>query len=151
IKSDTVYEGNETVNVTLSDLRGCGLLGAQASAVLTIHDDEIPPQVRYTIGGTVAGVIGTGLQLGNGPASMDAVNGPFTFPVDFADGSLYDLSIARQPINPVQLCSVTHGSGTINGANVTNIEVSCATPQPVGGLDPAFGSGGKVAMTDPFG
>jgi len=150
IIGDVLPEANETVHLSLTDLRGCAALGAQSAAVMTIHDDDTPP-ARYTIGGTVSGLIGAGLELSNSSSSMSAVNGPFTFPIDFADGSAYDLRIAKQPTNPVQICAVAHGSGTINGANVTNIEVSCAAPQPAGGLDANFGSGGKVAANDPLG
>jgi len=42
ITDDAVYEGNETVNLTLSGATGA-TLGAPASAVLTITDDEVPP------------------------------------------------------------------------------------------------------------
>jgi uncharacterized delta-60 repeat protein len=39
---------------------------------------------------------------------------------------------------------LTNGSGTIDNANVTNIEVNCVTQQAVSGLDPTFGSHGKL-------
>ena len=43
ILDDTVFEGDETVNLNLSSPGGGASLGAQASAVLTILDDETPP------------------------------------------------------------------------------------------------------------
>ena len=52
--------------------------------------------------------------------------------------------MAVQPANPVQSCTVANGSGTLRGANVTDIAVTCATPAPTGTLDPAFG-GGKIS------
>jgi len=144
ILGDADPEPNETVNLSLADLRGCATLGAQSTAVMRIEDDDAA-QVRYTIGGTVTGLVGTGLVLSNSSSTMNAANGPFTFPVDLANGSDYSLRIATQPTNPVQICTVSNGSGTIDGANVTDIAVSCAAPQSAGDLDPAFGNGGKVA------
>ena len=40
---NTVAEPDKTVNLTLSDVGGCALLGPQAAAVLTILDDERAP------------------------------------------------------------------------------------------------------------
>src|SRR5262249_47037447 len=49
-----------------------------------------------------------------------------------------------QPQNPVQICTVAGGQGRIAGANVTSVEVTCTTPTQTAGLDPTFGSGGKL-------
>jgi uncharacterized delta-60 repeat protein len=40
---NTVAEPDKTVNLTLSDVAGCAVLGPQATAVLTILDDELAP------------------------------------------------------------------------------------------------------------
>src|SRR5215510_13181793 len=39
---DTDAEPDETVNLTLSDVRGCAALGPQSSMVLTILDNDRP-------------------------------------------------------------------------------------------------------------
>jgi uncharacterized delta-60 repeat protein len=58
-------EGAETVELRLSDPRGCAALGALSTAVLTIGDDDAPPPTptACTVGGTVTGLAGSGLVL----------------------------------------------------------------------------------------
>lgn len=57
ICNDAVFEGNETFNVTLSGATGGATIGAQASAVVTITDDEVAvpgtlqfSSATYTVG-----------------------------------------------------------------------------------------------------
>src|SRR6266705_977900 len=80
----------------------------------------------FTVGGTVSGHNGTGLTLRlNGTTNLAvAGNGPYAFGA-IADGSAYSVAVFVQPIG--QTCTVANGSGTLAGANVTNVAVSCAT------------------------
>ncbi|HEY0231612.1 MAG TPA: hypothetical protein VGC55_10190, partial [Dokdonella sp.] len=80
----------------------------------------------FTVGGTVSGLIGSGLALKlNGGASLPvASNGAFTFPTALADGTGYTVTVAAQPGG--KACTVTNGSGTIAGANVSNVGVVCS-------------------------
>jgi hypothetical protein len=55
-------------------------------------------------------------------------NGPFTVPITVPNGTAWSLSVALQPQG--ELCAVTNGSGTIAGASVNDIVVSCS---PCGG------------------
>ena len=48
----------------------------------------------------------------------------FTFP-RLVSGNPYEVRVKTQPTNPVQVCTVTNASGTIEDANVTNVEVLC--------------------------
>ncbi len=84
-----------------------------------------PPTPTYTIGGTVAGLTGTGLVLQDNGGDNLAVtgNGAFTFKTAINAGSAYAVTVMTQPTG--QTCSVTNGSGTAN-ANVTNVSVQCA-------------------------
>ena len=57
-----------------------------------------------------------------------------------ADGSDYEVTVKTQPTSPEQICSVTNGTGTISGANVSDALITCAVPscdyaitQPDGG------------------
>ncbi len=42
---DTVYEGNETINLSLSNVTGSAILGAPSNATLTIADNEAQPKL----------------------------------------------------------------------------------------------------------
>src|SRR5262249_15395750 len=136
---DAVAEPNKTFTVTLSDPTGCAALGAQTTANVTVRDDDRPvvgPPTR-TVGGTVSGLAGTGLALENA-INGDHVtpgNGPYTFSMGVLDGFDYDVRVASQPTDPVQTCVVANATGTIAGADVTNVDVTCTTSPVNGALD----------------
>lgn len=79
----------------------------------------------YTLGGTVSGLSGTVI-LHNGvdylPINSD---GFFTFPTAVAQGASYNVAIYTQPTT--QNCTLTNASGIMGGANITNVQVNCAT------------------------
>jgi len=81
----------------------------------------------YTIGGTVSGLSGSGLVLkNNGGDDLNiSGNGGFTFSAAITDGNAYAVTVSTQPSSPAQTCSVTNGSGTVSGSNVTNVSISC--------------------------
>ncbi|HEY6941247.1 proprotein convertase P-domain-containing protein [Dokdonella sp.] len=82
----------------------------------------------YTVGGTVGGLSGSGLVLSLNAGAQTlpvAANGAFTFPTGIADGAAYSVTVGTQPTG--QTCSVANGSGTVSGANVTNVAVTCAS------------------------
>ena len=95
----------------------------------------------YTVGGTVTGLVGSGLALKlNGGANLPvSTNGAFSFPNALATGAAYTVTVGTQPISPMQVCTVSNGSGTIAGANVTNVVVTC-----VNGTPSTFTVGGTV-------
>jgi hypothetical protein len=63
--------------------------------------------------------------VSNGQTLAVAANGTFAFPTAIASGTAYDVTVATQPDGPAQNCVVTHGSGTLGNANVSNIEIAC--------------------------
>jgi environmental stress-induced protein Ves len=84
----------------------------------------------YTVGGTVSSLNGQGLVLkDNGGTGLTiSANGTFTFPTAVTSGTAYAVTVALQPGNPAQSCSVINGTGTVGQANVTNVTVTCASP-----------------------
>jgi uncharacterized delta-60 repeat protein len=120
-------------------------LEGQINGILATLAGQPADDPTFTIGGTITGLEGTGLVL-HEASNQDVTpgNGPFTFPVAMPAGSSYTVTVAVQPTNPGQICTVTNGSGTIADTDVTDVAVNCVTPAPGTGLDPGFGAGGKV-------
>lgn len=122
-------EPDKTVNLALSQPGGCAALGAQTTAVLTIRDDDpLPPPALFTVGGTINGLIGGSVVLDNhrGIIKEFTENGPFTFTdLPSPSGTPYFVKVFRQPFAPVQVCTVSNGSGVFSNANVINIVVNC--------------------------
>jgi 6-phosphogluconolactonase (cycloisomerase 2 family) len=78
------------------------------------------------IGGTVSGLLGTGLELIlNGGSNVTvATNTTYQFPVTLLPGDQYEIAVAAAPDAPVQQCVVEAPVGTVVG-NVT-ADVRCA-------------------------
>jgi len=86
----------------------------------------------YTVSGTVSGLAGSGLVLRNNGIDDLTVsaNGMFTFAAAVADGAGYAVTVKTQPEAPPQTCVVGNGSGTVSGANVTSVTISCSSYVP---------------------
>jgi 6-phosphogluconolactonase (cycloisomerase 2 family) len=84
----------------------------------------------YAVGGTVTGLSGSGLVLRDigGDNLPVSGNGAFSFATAVASGAAYSVSVAAQPTNPVQNCTLTNGTaqGTVGAATVTTVAVVCA-------------------------
>lgn len=79
---------------------------------------------NYTVGGTVSGLNGSVVLQNNGGDNLTiSADGPFTFASALANGSAYAVNVLTQP--SAQSCTVSNGSGTIAGANITNVTVAC--------------------------
>jgi hypothetical protein len=89
----------------------------------------------FTVGVTVTGLAGTGLVLQNNGADNLSITGnaSFTFATPVLSGAAYAVTVSTPPSTPSQNCTVANGSGTVGGANVTNVTVTCATNFTVGG------------------
>jgi trimeric autotransporter adhesin len=85
--------------------------------------------IGFSIGGTVSGLLGSGMALQNNGADTlsIAADGAFTLPTPLPQGSPYNVTVAAQPSNPTQACAVANGSGAVGTSNVTNVAVSCVT------------------------
>jgi len=78
----------------------------------------------FTIGGAVYGLAGDGLILQNNGGDDLAVAGvSFEFATTLRDGSGYEVTVFTQPTG--QYCDVSNGIGTISGADVTDVTVTC--------------------------
>ena len=86
---------------------------------------------RFTVGGTVTGLLGQGLVLTNNGGNNLTVtgDGEFKFTEPVASGSGYDVEFAGQPSNPTQTCSVVSGNavGTVTDRAITNVAINCST------------------------
>jgi hypothetical protein len=51
----------------------------------------------------------------------------YTFGTAIPDGSTFTVAVDTQPSSPAQLCTVANATGTVSGANVTNVNVTCTT------------------------
>jgi len=102
----------------------------------------------FTIGGMVSGLNGSGLVLQNngGDDLAVAADGSFTFPTALDDGSAYAVTVLDQPTGPIQTCSVSNGSGTLAGADVSNVEVECVDEPPEVALSAAGIDFGMVVI-----
>src|SRR6266705_285342 len=79
----------------------------------------------FTVGGMVSGLSGTVVLRNNGGNDLTvSANGSFTFPAPVAQGSPYAVTVLTQPAG--QSCSVANGTGTVAGANITNVTVTCS-------------------------
>jgi len=80
----------------------------------------------YTIGGTVSGLSGTVVLQNNGEDNLIVTSdGDFTFDTPLDNDSDYAVTVLTEPDG--QACSITHDSGTVSGADVTNVTVTCTT------------------------
>jgi parallel beta-helix repeat protein len=102
----------------------------------------------YTVGGTVSGLLGAGLVLQNNGGDDLTLNSgatSFTFLTSVADGAGYNVTVLNQPSGPSQTCTVNNGTGTVSGADVTGVTVTCSTNSyTVGGT--VSGIAGSVVL-----
>lgn len=102
---------------------------------------------RFSIGGRVTGLAGSGLvlQLNRGNDLSIVANSPFAFATALADGAAYEVTVRRPPTNPAQVCSISNGSGTVAGGNITNIAINCVSSSfTVGGIVSGLAGAGLV-------
>jgi hypothetical protein len=107
----------------------------------------------FTIGGTVTGLVGTGLVLTDNTTDNLTVTGTGTVPFTFkVSTSTYAVTVSTQPGNPAQTCVVGTGTGSGTAtANVTTVAVTCTTnpvTATIGGTISGLGTGSSVILQD---
>ncbi len=101
---------------------GTGVVATADVSTITI----VCSSTTYTVGGTISGLSGTVVLQNNSTDDLTlTADGAFTFTTVVADGGGYEVSVKTQP--STQICSVSSGNESINGANVTNVSIVCST------------------------
>ena len=80
------------------------------------------------INGTISGLTGSGLVLqdnGGDNLAVPAGSTSFSFVTALSNGSSYNVSVLTQPSAPLQMCTVSNGTG-ITGTAVNPITITCA-------------------------
>lgn len=92
-------------------------------------DAQLDVVLKYTIGGTLSGLVGTSVVLQNNSGNNLTLtaNGSFQFSTLLNNNTAYSVTVLTNPSSPGQTCTVSSGSGTVSGSNVTNITVTCTT------------------------
>ncbi len=108
--------------------------GMYANTCVGDGDAGVEGITGFSVGGTVSGLMGTGLVLRNngGDDRPITTNGPFQFSMRLPDGSPYAVTAPTPPSG--QQVTITNASGTIAGAGITNVNVLCTTA----GADPGI-------------
>jgi len=103
------------------------LIAALGAAALTLSGCPITGGAKYTVGGTVTGLSGSGLvlQLNGGDSLSFNGSGTFDFGTRLDNNAAYSVTVMTQPSNPAEICTVRNGSGAIDKASITNVIVAC--------------------------
>ena len=130
IIDDTVVEGNETVNLALSNPTGGATLGSPSTAVLTIIDNDTAPAgtlqfsaatysvaenggnatITITRAGEVAGAVGVTFATSNGTATAPADYTTVSQTVSFANGDTANKTVSIPIIDD----TAVEGNETVN-------------------------------------
>lgn len=119
-------------------------IGTTDSPINVTVNCQATTPTTYTVGGTVLGLESDTVTLtlsgsGHSPQTIDiSSDGLFTFAAGLDDGATYLVEIGIQAIS--HTCEITHGSGTLNAADVIDVVVMC-TPNP----PPSYTIGGTVS------
>ena len=144
---------NSQLTFRLASLLACSTLivacGGGGGGGSSGGNNNPPPAQTFTVGGSVSGLSGTVVLQNNGGNNLSVTaNGNFTFSTALANASAYAVTVLTQPTG--QTCTVGNGSGTLNGANVTNVTVTCANNQAqtftIGGTVSGLASGASVVL-----
>jgi hypothetical protein len=125
--SDVTAVGSPDSGTPTTPLKTDSGVSTDAGRNADAGDAGIPPTVAYSIGGTVSGLLGTGLVLQDnaGDDLPVAAAGTFTFASKLAAGAAFDVTVKTQPTAPAQTCTVSGASGTVASGNVTTIAINC--------------------------
>jgi len=112
----------QPANFTCTVSNGSGTMGAGPVTTVAV----MCTQSAFTVGGPISGLTVGGLVLANGTDTLSVLANAttFTMPTRVANGATYNVTVQANPV--AVACLVTNGTGTVAGANVTNITIACA-------------------------
>ncbi len=109
-----IYSGGAWYQSSLFGLTGDWIIRANTNST-----------AGFTVGGIVSGLSGSmTLQNNGGDDLVVTSNGPFTFATALENGDSYNVTVLSEPAG--QTCVVGNGSGSINGASVTDVSITCS-------------------------
>ncbi|HMV43912.1 MAG TPA: hypothetical protein PLS71_21860 [Leptospiraceae bacterium] len=90
----------------------------------------------YSISGNISGLTSEGLVIVNNTESLTvSANAQlFQFSQKLKKGDLYKVEIKSYPSSPPQSCLLVNASGTVQSADISNIEINCSTGYLVSGV-----------------
>ncbi|CAN5721920.1 hypothetical protein BH11MYX1_BH11MYX1_01100 [soil metagenome] len=105
----------------------------------------------FAIGGSIAGLEGTGLVVqDNGTNNLAPSGTSFQFSQLVDSGATYAVTVLAQPTNPNQTCTVAGDHGTVGGADIASVALNCTTNgHMVGGT--ISGLAGTAVLQDNLG
>jgi len=140
---------NGAYNVTVqtqptNPTQTCTVTNGSGTATANVTNVQVNCTAKYSIGGTVSGLTGSGLVLqNNGLDNLSVAAGATTFTFATLVPGAYNVTVLTQPSNPTQTCQVANGSGTAT-ANVTNVTITCSSGFPIGGTVSGLDGAGLV-------
>ncbi len=137
--SYSVTVATQPSNQTCTVINGSGTIpGADVTGILVFCSAD-----TYMVGGTVSGLTGTlTLQNNGGDDLVVKGDGGLTFATAIADGASYNVTVLTHPDG--QTCSATNGTGSISGADVTDVAVPCLPDSTVPVVVSTFPASGAV-------
>jgi trimeric autotransporter adhesin len=82
----------------------------------------------YNVGGSVTGLVGSGLVLQTNGSNNVSVTSPGNYVFStLASGTNYTVTVMTQPSSPSQTCTVANDTGKVTTADVTNVAITCTT------------------------
>jgi hypothetical protein len=133
--------------------KGTGTIGAT-----NVTDVAVSCAVdTYAVSGTISGLDAAGLGLtntytgGGGPEVLAPASGAttFAFTQKVKSGESYAVTVSSQPAG--RFCGVTNGSGTITGASVNDVAITCGPAKydfTYSGADETFTVPAGVTLVD---
>src|SRR5207237_235440 len=129
----TAVAGGATYKVTVktqpaTPSQNCSVTNAGGTATANVTNLQVTCGNIFTVGGSISGLMGTGMVLQDNGADNLTINGTgnvnFTFATPLPAGATYGVTILTQPSRPAQPCNVFNYTG-IATANVSDVLVDC--------------------------